>query len=421
MELLPQPSSRFFPATAVAWVALVMLLVALPLQLHAASSQLVFSPSSFSYGSVDLGQSKTLQSLLTNKGTTSITITASSLSNNQFTASNLRLPRVLGPGISIEVSVAFAPSSAGVASGQLSLTVKGSSVSSTLWLTGKGVGTVTATPANISFGKIAVGSDATSPVVLKNTGTSKVTLTSLKTSGTGFSVGGAKFPLTLSGGRSVTLTATFAPQQQGAATGDAYVAGPALNIPLSGTGTASSLELSITPGTLGFGNVAVGTTETLSAGLKATGGNVTVSAVSSNNAQFAVPGVTFPLTVKAGQEVLLNVTFTPSKDGNSSAKLTFQSNAADSPTSETLAGTGTAPYVSLSWMASSSPDVSGYNVYRSASKSGSYSKLNSSLNSDTSYTDTTVASGSTYYYATTAVNSSGQESTYSNLVKVVVP
>ena len=69
----------------------------------------------------------------------------------------------------------------------------------------------------------------------------------------------------------------------------------------------------------------------------------------------------------------------------------------------------------------SSPDVSGYNVYRSASKSGSYSKLNSSLNSDTSYTDTTVASGSTYYYATTAVNSSGQESTYSNLVKVVVP
>jgi len=38
-----------------------------------------------------------------------------------------------------------------------------------------------------------------------------------------------------------------------------------------------------------------------------------------------------------------------------------------------------------------------------------------------SYSDSTVQSGQTYYYATTAVDSSGTESTYSNQVQVAIP
>ena len=55
-------------------------------------------------------------------------------------------------------------------------------------------------------------------------------------------------------------------------------------------------------------------------------------------------------------------------------------------------------------------DVAGYNVYRSTSASGSYVKINSSLDANTAYTDTSVASGHTYYYEATAVDSGGQES-----------
>jgi len=65
--------------------------------------------------------------------------------------------------------------------------------------------------------------------------------------------------------------------------------------------------------------------------------------------------------------------------------------------------------------------VVGYNIYRSTSLNGSYNRLNSSLDTVTSYTDATIASGATYYYATTAVNSAGEESGYSNRVQVVVP
>jgi fibronectin type 3 domain-containing protein len=40
---------------------------------------------------------------------------------------------------------------------------------------------------------------------------------------------------------------------------------------------------------------------------------------------------------------------------------------------------------------------------------------------NTSYTDITVAPGTTYYYAATAVSSSGQESAFSAPVEIAVP
>ena len=52
---------------------------------------------------------------------------------------------------------------------------------------------------------------------------------------------------------------------------------------------------------------------------------------------------------------------------------------------------------------------------------GPYSKLNSALLASTSYTDNNVVSGLTYYFVTTAVDSSGMESTYSNQVSTVIP
>ncbi len=76
--------------------------------------------------------------------------------------------------------------------------------------------------------------------------------------------------------------------------------------------------------------------------------------------------------------------------------------------------------VSLSWDASTSSDVTGYYVYRRTTSGGPYTKL-SSLLSGTSYVDGTVQAGQTYYYATTAANSSGDESAYSNQVQATIP
>jgi fibronectin type 3 domain-containing protein len=65
--------------------------------------------------------------------------------------------------------------------------------------------------------------------------------------------------------------------------------------------------------------------------------------------------------------------------------------------------------------------VSGYNVYRSTVSGSGYVKLNSSLVATLTYTDSTVQSGTTYFYVTTAVDSSGNESVHSNEVSAPIP
>jgi len=84
-------------------------------------------------------------------------------------------------------------------------------------------------------------------------------------------------------------------------------------------------------------------------------------------------------------------------------------------------GNGTGNYsVDLSWQASTSNDVAGYNVYRSPDAS-TWVKINSSLIALTDYSDSTIAENTTYYYAATAVDTSGNESAKTAPVMVNIP
>ena len=74
--------------------------------------------------------------------------------------------------------------------------------------------------------------------------------------------------------------------------------------------------------------------------------------------------------------------------------------------------------VTLNWVSSTTPSVT-YNVYRSTA-SGVYSSPLASSISSTTYTDSTVQSGQTYYYVVTAVNSGGA-SGRSNESPAVIP
>lgn len=84
-------------------------------------------------------------------------------------------------------------------------------------------------------------------------------------------------------------------------------------------------------------------------------------------------------------------------------------------------GTCLAHWVSLTWVASVSPNVAGYNVYRSATAAGPFSKVNFVLIPSVSYIDTAVRGGQTFYYAATAVDSSGRESAFSVQAIGMVP
>jgi hypothetical protein len=66
----------------------------------------------------------------------------------------------------------------------------------------------------------------------------------------------------------------------------------------------------------------------------------------------------------------------------------------------------TANSISLSW--NSVNGASSYTIYRSSSSSGSYSLITTV--GSTSYTDSSLSAGTTYYYKVSATNSSGDES-----------
>lgn len=74
--------------------------------------------------------------------------------------------------------------------------------------------------------------------------------------------------------------------------------------------------------------------------------------------------------------------------------------------------------VDLTWAASNSPDLLGYNVYRApfGDSCGSFTRINTALVPTTSYTDSDLTNGASYCYAATAVNTSREESSYSNIV-----
>jgi len=87
-------------------------------------------------------------------------------------------------------------------------------------------------------------------------------------------------------------------------------------------------------------------------------------------------------------------------------------------------GTGTQHSVVLSWTASDSEDVIGYNVYRGQQPGPPYTdfaKLNTSPIPTTTYKDSSVSAGVTYYYVATAVDRKDKESIASNQVSVIVP
>ena len=76
--------------------------------------------------------------------------------------------------------------------------------------------------------------------------------------------------------------------------------------------------------------------------------------------------------------------------------------------------------VGLSWLPSTST-VIGYNTYASVQSGGPYTKLTQRRLLTTSYSDTTVQAGKTYYFVVTSVDSSNVESAYSSEVSALVP
>jgi hypothetical protein len=387
---------------------------------------LTANATSLSFGSVQVGNSQTRSETLTNSGGSSVTITAATIPA-PYSMSGMSLPATLAAGQTISFNVTFTPTTGGSANGNLSITSNASNPNLSIPVSGIGVtpGSLSATASSLSFGSVQVGNNQTLSETLTNSGGSSLTVTQTTVTGTGFSVTGLTLPLTLIPGQSFTFGAFFTPTSAGNASGNIAVlsnaSNPNLAISMSGSGAVAG-QLTVSPGTLSFGSVVVGQSKSMTATINATGSTVIVSSAATGTSEFALSGQSFPFSIAAGTSATITVTFTPQATGAASDSASFTSYAAKSPV-EALTGNGTAPpqhRVDLTWNASTS-SATGYNIYRGGSSGGPYSQINSTLDSATSYIDTTVVAGNTYFYVTTAVDGNGVESVNSNQVKTVIP
>ena len=394
-----------------------------------AQGSLAANPSSISFSNVVVGNNQSVSETLTNSSGSSVTITQAVATGAGFSVSGLNLPVTLAGGQGTTFNVVFTPQSAGNVSGNLAIASNAANATLNIPLAGSAnaPGTLTPTKSSINFGTVQVGHNQSVTETITNTGGSSVNISQAQATGTGFSVNGINPPLTLTAGQSITFNVVFTPPSAGSDGGNLAISSdasnPTLNVPLSGVGSAAG-QLAVSPTSLSFGSVVVGDSSQKTAQLVATGATVTVSSVNVSNAQFTVSGLTFPVTVTTGQGVQFTVTFTPQSTGAESGTASFVSDASNSPAVLSVNGTGTQPAqhsVLLSWTASTSPNIDGYNVYRGTKSGGPYSRINSSLNPGVTYTDNTVSNGQTYYYVTTAVDSNSQESTYSNQATAKIP
>lgn len=285
---------------------------------------------------------------------------------------------------------------------------------------------VSISPGSLDFGSVTVGSQKTISLRIGNDKGSTATVSQISTSGAGFSLTSpATTPFTLSPGQTATLDATFTPASAGLAMGSisVVISGGPSPVPtaLTGIGLAANL-LGLTPTTMDFGDTKVGASQSQTGLLTAGISSITVSSADWSGAGYSLSGITFPVTIPAGQSVPFTVTFNPQTTGLSTGTVSFVNDASNTPASETLTGSGIQQQhsVDLVWSPSTSA-VIGYNVYRGTQTGGPYALLNAAVEPATSYTDSSVLSGETYFYVVTSVDSSSQESAFSGETTAVIP
>jgi len=424
------------------WAPFLFILALLSILPSAAySQQIAVAPSALGFGNVLVGSSGTQPLSITNTGGASVSVSNVGVNGTGYAVSGLSYPLTLSPGQSVGLNVIFSPPAVGSDSGSVSVTVltqtwkhngkRSSSTATTTMvsLSGSGIaatGQIAPAPAILSYGSLSLGTSQTLTETLTNTGTASVTISQVGSSSAAFTASGLSLPTILGAGQSLTFSVVFAPTACGSISGNLAIlsnaSNPQLNIPLSGNGNTLG-QLTLSPLALNFGSVSTGSPASLPGMLSAGGSSVTISSATSTSAEFALSGISFPTTLAAGQSIPFTVTFLPQASGTATANLSFLSNAANSPATESLSGNGVASIqhsVDLSWGASSSSNVAGYNVYRAGVSGGPYATV-ASANAGTSFVDGSVQSGQTYYYVVTAVDTSGTESVYSNQVQAVVP
>jgi len=204
------------------------------------------SPTSLSFGSITVGTTSAAQTVtVTNSGSAAAAI-SSIATTGPFSQTNT-CGSSLAAGANCTFSVEYGATASGTQTGTLTVTSSASNSPLTVSLTGTGTTPATpslsASPAELTFGSTTVGStSAAQTTTVTNGGGATADISAVATTGPFAQTNTCGS--TLAAGASCTVSVTFTPTASGSATGTLTVTSNASNSPLSvaltGTGGASS-------------------------------------------------------------------------------------------------------------------------------------------------------------------------------------
>jgi len=325
-----------------------------------AASQVLLSKTVLTFDSQTVNTSSVSQSVtLSNPGTTALIITQVSLSGTNaadFSETNT-CGSSLATAKSCTLSLTFKP--AGVGPRTALLLVADNANGSPQTVTVNGMGAANTNPvANVSPTTLTFPSQtvkttsAALPVILTDTGSAALALTSITMSG----AEAAEFAQTNTCGNSVaagatcTVNVTFTPAATGSRSAQLQIndnaAGSPQIVAIIGTAIAISTPVvTLAPASLNFGNQSVGVASpTLAVTLDNTGNSgLSISSIAISGANAADFAQTNNCTgnVAAGASCSISVVFTPAAMGSRSGQIVITDNASGSPHQIVLSGSGT--------------------------------------------------------------------------------
>lgn len=330
---------------------------------NAAPGSLSFTANSLTFGDVNLGQSRDVTMSIQNNGASLVNVSSVAASGPGFSIVNPPLATILQPGRTLPVTVRFTPTSAGAASGSLTITSTASGSPAVLPLSGLGFASgpppvMDVTPISLDFGNVSVGQSRDLSVTVRNSGAGTLSVSSVAPSNPQFTVL-SSVPFTVQSNSSATVSVRFAPNATGAVTGNLTITGndpvrATVNVALSGVGAATTPpSIDVTPAFLDFGGVNPGLVSDLTLTVRNTGGApLNVSSIATTNPRYSVVNPSIPFTVASGASQAVTVRFSPLAPGFQTGTLTVTSNDPSRPTVNVSlggqgTGSGTAPTIEV--------------------------------------------------------------------------
>lgn len=305
------------------------------------------SPSQLGFGSVGIGTPSAAQAVtITSSGTTALAISGISIAGDYSQTNNC--PASVAVGSNCTVQVTFTPSAPGTRNGTLYIGDNGSFGGHTVTLTGSGLGPLlTLNPASLTFGTVALNTTTSAQTItVTNTGT--VLITGLTVSAaTGDFNQTNNCPASLSVNATCTINVTFKPTAAGARTGSLTVTSNAATQTATFSGAGSGPLAQLNPTSLSFGNVVQNTTSPAQTITLTNAGNATLNISSiTSNGDFAETN-NCPSALSVNSLCTISVTFTPTIIGGESGAVTIVDDAAGSPDTVNVTGTGIVPQEDL--------------------------------------------------------------------------